>query len=178
MSDTRRKPSAVLIPLYLKNGKYHILFIQRTGNVSVHKYQISFPGGRYEAKDGTLQETALREAEEEIGLKRKDVRILGELDDIATSGSHYVISPFVAEIPYPYDFKIDHFETQEIIEVPLDDLMQAGCREEGTTTVDEAVIPTYFYHYGKTVIWGATARILKQFLDISGTFYRCGNLEP
>jgi 8-oxo-dGTP pyrophosphatase MutT (NUDIX family) len=166
IADTNRRPSAILIPLYNKEGKYHIIFIQRTGNVTVHKHQISFPGGRYEAKDKNLQATALREAEEEIGIKQEDVRIIGELDDFATAGSHYVISPFVGIIPYPYNFKIDRFEAQEIIDVEIDDLMDMTCRSEGTTVVDGDTIPAYFYHHGNRVIWGATARILKQLLDI------------
>jgi 8-oxo-dGTP pyrophosphatase MutT (NUDIX family) len=166
IADTNRRPSAILIPLYNQEGKYHIIFIQRTGNVTVHKHQISFPGGRYEAKDKNLQATALREAEEEIGIKQEDVRIIGELDDFATAGSHYVISPFVGIIPYPYNFKIDRFEAQEIIDVEIDDLMDMTCRSEGTTVVDGDTIPAYFYHHGNRVIWGATARILKQLLDI------------
>ena len=165
-STTNRRESAVLIPLYKKEEKYHILFIQRTGNVTVHKHQISFPGGRYETSDKTLQTTALREAEEEIGIRREDVNIIGELDDFATAGSHYVISPFVGVIPYPYNFKIDTFEAQEIIDVEIDELIDMTCREEGTTVVDGETIPAYFYHHGDRVIWGATARVLKQFLDI------------
>jgi 8-oxo-dGTP pyrophosphatase MutT (NUDIX family) len=166
ISDTTRKPSAVLIPVYRKDGKYHILFIQRTGNVTVHKHQISFPGGRNEATDASLQETALREAEEEVGIHREDVRIIGRLDDFSTAGSHYVISPFVGLIPYPYTFKIDEFEAVEIIDIEIGDLMDATCRKEGTTVVDDKTIAAYFYQHGNRVIWGATARILKQFLDI------------
>jgi 8-oxo-dGTP pyrophosphatase MutT (NUDIX family) len=96
ISDPRRTPSAVLIPLYKKQGEYYILFIQRTDRVKDHKGQISFPGGAYEEDDDSLLQTALREATEEVGLASEDVEVLGELDDFRTIGSGYTISPFVA----------------------------------------------------------------------------------
>jgi 8-oxo-dGTP pyrophosphatase MutT (NUDIX family) len=161
-----RVQSAVLIPLYEKQGEYHILFIQRTEKVKDHKGQIGFPGGAYEEQDGTLLETALRESAEEIGLMASDVEILGELDDMMTLGTNYVISPFVAAIPWPYEFRVDQFETEEIIEVPILALLDRDCLRQGTDIFEGRVIDTYHYHYQGKVIWGATARILKQFLDI------------
>ena len=164
--DTKRTSAAVLIPCYLKDGQYYLLFIQRTDRVRDHKSQISFPGGACEAIDKSLADTALREAEEEVGINRKDVKVLGELDDMATAGTNYVISPVVGLIPYPYRFKVDEFETEEIIEVPIAALLDDNCCEEGTALVDGRAVDSYFYHYGSKVIWGATARILKQFLAI------------
>ena len=105
ITDASRVLSAVLLPVYQKQGQYHILFTQRTDNVRDHKGQISFPGGAYEEEDGTLINTALREASEEIGLSPGDVEVLGELDDMATIGSGYIISPFVGAIPWPYQFE-------------------------------------------------------------------------
>lgn len=164
--NTSRTIAAVLIPCYIKDGKYHMLFIQRTDRVRDHKSQISFPGGAHEPTDTSLAETALREAEEEIGLNRKDVIVIGQLDDMATAGTRYVISPFVGLFQYPYNFKVDEFETDEIIEVPISALLDEKCMEEGTALVDGKAVDSYFYHYGEKVIWGATARILKQFLEI------------
>jgi 8-oxo-dGTP pyrophosphatase MutT (NUDIX family) len=167
ITDAQRKPSAVLIPIYKKDGQYHILFIQRTDKVSVHKGQISFPGGRCEKSDLSLQATALREAEEEIGLKQGDVKVIGELDDMRTVGSPYTISPFVGVIiPAAYRFKVDGFETEEIIEVPIVALLNDVCRKEEKTIVNGKSRTNYTYRYGEKLIWGATARILKQFLDI------------
>ena len=77
INDPKPKVSAVLVPVFLKGGQYHLLFIQRTGRVREHKGQISFPGGAYEKADKTLLETALREAKEEIGLAPSDVEVLG-----------------------------------------------------------------------------------------------------
>lgn len=164
--DADRTVAAVLIPCYVKDGEYHLLFIQRTDRVRDHKNQISFPGGAREPADVTLCDTALREAEEEIGVERGAVKIVGELDDMATAGTRYVITPFLGVVPYPYALKLDRFETEEIIEVPLSVLLDEKCMREGTAIVDGKPIDSYFYHCGQKVIWGATARILKQLLDI------------
>ncbi len=164
--DAGRKPSAVLLPLYIKNGEYYLLFIQRTNRVRDHKGQISFPGGAYEEDDNTFQRTALRETSEEVGIDEKDIEVLGELDDIITIGSSYIISPFVGIIPWPYDIKVDEWETEETIEVPLAALLDSANVREETDILDGREIPAYFYHYGGKVIWGATARILHQFLGI------------
>ena len=164
--DAGRKPSAVLLPLYIKDGEYHLLFIQRTTRVRDHKGQISFPGGAYEEGDNTFQETALRETSEEVGINEKDVEVLGELDDIITIGSSYIISPFVGTIPWPYEIQVDQWETEETIEVPLAALLDKANVREETDILDGKVIPAYFYHYEGKVIWGATARILHQFLGI------------
>lgn len=161
-----RIASAVIVPIYLKNGEYHILFTRRTEKVREHKGQISFPGGAYEERDGTLLNTALRECAEEIGLGADRVEILGELDDTATISTNYIISPFVATIPWPYPFKLDRFEAEEIIEVPISALMDKDCVRMQTETVDGEIVPTFTYNYQGKIIWGATARILYQFLDL------------
>ena len=166
ITDARWVQSAVLIPVYQKEGQYHILFTQRTHNVKDHKGQISFPGGAYEEQDGTLLNTALREAAEEIGLTTSHVEVLGELDDIPTIASGYVISPFVGVIPCPYHFKVDKFETEEIIEVPIPALLDKGCLRHDREFFEGEEVDTYFYHYRGKIIWGATARILNQFLRI------------
>src|SRR5271157_2069139 len=95
LDDPKRRPSAVLVPIYYQAGQHSILFTRRTELVHHHKGEISFPGGGYHADDGTLLNTALRESFEEIGLAPEDVEILGDLDDTLTRGSPYIISPFV-----------------------------------------------------------------------------------
>jgi 8-oxo-dGTP pyrophosphatase MutT (NUDIX family) len=164
--DSKMKVSAVLVPVFVKNGQYHLLFIQRTERVKEHKGQISFPGGSYEKADGSLLNTALREAQEEIGLAPDDVKILGELDDTATATSNYIISPFIGLIPYPYSFKPDKWETEELIEIPIIALLDKNCFREGITVQNGQEIDTYFYQYGDRSVWGATAKILWQFLEI------------
>ena len=166
ISDPRRIPSAVLIPLYDKQGEYYILFIQRTNRVKDHKGQISFPGGAYEEGDNNLRQTALREAAEEVGLAAEDVEVLGELDDLRTIGSSYVISPFVARMPWPYQLKVDGWETEEVIEVPISALLNKSNVSQDKAILEGGEIDQYYYHYQDKIIWGATARILNQFLGI------------
>ena len=142
------------------------MFIKRTETVRVHKGEISFPGGTYEYEDGTLVNTALRESAEEIGLSPGDVEILGELDDEPTIITNYNISPFVAFIPWPYKFQLSSEETEEIINIPVQALLDKTSRRKGIRTVDGKTIITHDYHYQERVIWGATARILNKFLSI------------
>ncbi len=163
--DASRAPAAVLVPIYCREGQYYILFTLRTDRVSTHKGQISFPGGACDEGDRTPADTALRECAEEIGLARQHAEILGELDDVCSLTSNYVISPFVALIPYPYQFKLNEEETNKIIEVPISALLKNGCRH-GTEIIDGKAVTSYFCHYEGNVIWGATARILNQFLSI------------
>ena len=163
--DTKSVLSAILLPLFNEEGQYYILFTKRTQKVKNHKGQISFPGGVYQEKDGTLINTALRECAEEIGLPAHHVEVLGELDDdVTTSG--YIISPFVGFIPWPYQFKMNEEEVEEIIEIPIPALLDGNCLRQETKTIGHQTATSYFYHYQQRVIWGATARILNQFLDI------------
>ena len=164
--DASRVPSAVLLPIYYKPGQYYILFTKRTEKVKEHRGQISFPGGAYEEEDKTLADTALRECAEEIGLIPSEVEVLGELDDTLTATSNYIISPFVACILWSSHLKVDGEEAEEIIEIPISALLDEGCLRQGTEMVDGEAVTSYFYHYQERVIWGATARILNQFLGI------------
>jgi len=164
--DTSRVPSAVLVPLYHKQGQWHILFIKRTETVKEHKGQISFPGGTREEADRTLMDTALRECAEETGVLAEDVEILGELDDEITTTSNYIVSPFTAVIPWPYQFKANAGEVEEIIEVPIPALLDRDCLQRDTELLAGEEIDSYAYHYQGRIIWGATARILNRFLDI------------
>jgi len=165
ITDDELAPSAVLLPIYYKEGEIHILFTRRTENVKSHKRQISFPGGAREGGEGLLQ-TALRESAEEIGLAPDKVKILGELDDTVTLVSDYIVSPFVGVVPWPYDFKVDGWETDEIIEAPVSSLLDEESWHHKTEVIEGREVTAYFYHYRGDVIWGATARILQQFLDI------------
>jgi 8-oxo-dGTP pyrophosphatase MutT (NUDIX family) len=162
--DPKRISAAVLVPIYDKQGQYYILFIKRTEFVEKHKGEISFPGGVHEERDKTLLDTALRECAEEIDLMAEDVEILGELDDEVSVKTNYVISPFLALIPWPYQLKADGRETEEIIEAPISALRDKGYSRQ--VTRGDETITSYYYHYQGRVIWGATARILNKFLDI------------
>ena len=160
------KPAAVLLPIYIKRGQVYILFTKRTMEVSEHKGEISFPGGSFDAEDLTLLNTALRECAEEIGLKSGVVQILGALDDTLTETSGYIISPFVALIPSRCKLKLSSGEIEEAIEIPVSVFLDSGNRREETEIINGKVITSYVYYYQGNVIWGATARILSQFLDV------------
>jgi 8-oxo-dGTP pyrophosphatase MutT (NUDIX family) len=122
--DSEHTPSAVVLPLFYKNGEHWVLFIKRTVTVEHHKGQISFPGGRREPEDHSLLDTALRELNEEIGVPSTAVEILGELDDSITLTSNYIISTFVGVIPYPYKYILDPKEIAYLIEIPISALLK------------------------------------------------------
>jgi 8-oxo-dGTP pyrophosphatase MutT (NUDIX family) len=158
--------AAVLVPIFCKDGEYHILFTRRSDQVLHHKGQISFPGGARSQGDATLRDTALRESREEIGLEAKDAEIVGELDDTPTTTSGYNISPFVAFIPYPYKFVLSPFEITDIFSVPVSELLNKANRKKEHYTFGDRVFTGYSYEYEGRVIWGATAKIVQQLLEI------------
>ena len=165
--DNRRRTSAVLIPVYKKDGEYHILFIKRTNTVKTHKGQISFPGGVRDKEDKTLQDTALRESVEEIGLRAEDVKVLGELDDEISTTSNFIVTPFVGLVPYPYRFMLNKAEVDRLISVPIAALLDKDCLKSDIETIDGGImVDSYNYYYKGNVIWGATARILNKLLGI------------
>jgi 8-oxo-dGTP pyrophosphatase MutT (NUDIX family) len=157
--------AAVLVPLFKKSGDCHLLFTKRSEEVKYHKGEISFPGGVVDEEDSELVSTALREAFEEIGLKENDVQIIGVLDDIMTI-TEFIVTPIVGLFPYPYPFKISEVEIAELIEVPLSSLLDEESFSEREILRGRQKEVVYVYQYEKHIIWGATARILKQFLDL------------
>jgi 8-oxo-dGTP pyrophosphatase MutT (NUDIX family) len=157
--------AAVLVPLFKKGDGCHLLFTKRSDQVKYHKGEISFPGGVVDEEDLELINTALREAHEEIGLKKSDVEIIGILDDIVTI-TEFIVTPIVGLFPYPYPFKVSQVEIAELIEVPLSSLLHKECFSEKEIVRGGQKEVVYAYQYGEHIIWGATARILKQFLDL------------
>jgi 8-oxo-dGTP pyrophosphatase MutT (NUDIX family) len=166
ITDKDRVRSAVLIPMYKNSGQYYIVFTKRTTKVKTHQGQISFPGGMQDKGDKTLRDTALRESVEEIGLRRGDARIIGELDDEITTTSNFIVTPFVAMIPWPYHFTPSKDEVDKIISVPVAVLRDKNCRKPETEILDGKKVQSFAYYYQGTRIWGATARILYKLLEI------------
>jgi len=158
--------SAVLLLLFESEQSYHVLFTKRSDRVAHHKGEVSFPGGTVDPDDPDFLHTALREGHEEIGLKPKDVTILGRLDDIVTVTTGFVIAPYVGVIPHPYDFHVNPDEIAKLIFVPLDILKELCCGQEqtGPGGKNHGVGPCF--QYQGHMIWGATARILRQFMDL------------
>ncbi len=139
------------------------MLTKRTESVEKHRGQIAFPGGGQEEDDASLYATALRETEEEIGVAPSDVRYLGSLSPLTTVTDYYV-EPYVGAIPHPYPFRLQESEIAELVEVP-DPGPPRSRRSRNPDVRRSARSPVLFYHYGETVIWGATARMLKELLD-------------
>lgn len=161
-----RRLAAVLVPLYRHNDEYGLIFTKRSETVPHHRGQMAFPGGGHEIHDASLQHTALRESHEEIGLRAEHVRLLGQLDDLLTSNSNYLVRPFVGTIPYPYPFTLDMRETASIVAVPLRTLRRQYLPEQEVREFEGRMVQSYFFEYAGHTIWGATAKIVKQFLDV------------
>ena len=165
--DQSARASAVLIPLFVEHGAWHLLFTLRTETVQSHRGQISFPGGSCDPEDATPLDTALRETEEEIGLKREHVDVLGQLDEHLTYVTGYRIWPFAGVFPYPYTFTPSRFEIAQILRLPLAGFLDPRRFEQQVRTLPDGRSGTvYFYHVGGHTVWGATARILRDFLAL------------
>ena len=156
-----------MVPLFKAESEYRVLFTKRTDTVEAHKGQISFPGGRIEEEDGSPLETALRESDEEIGLARKDITVLGQMDDARTVSSNYIVHPFVGLIPYPYEFKTSAREVKELLEVPFQVFLSGdSCGETCPVIYEGTTYQSPAYHYKGEVIWGATARIMRNLAEM------------
>lgn len=166
VTDPRLRKAAVLMPVFEDGDGLHILFAKRSEEMPEHKGQIAFPGGCQQPGDASLRATALREAQEEVGLRPGDVEILGDLDDTATATTRFVVTPFVGFVPNSYPFRVNPAEIVELIPVPLSLLRDPSRFREEIWDRDGAKAPVYFYTIGPHVIWGLTARILRQFLGV------------
>lgn len=159
---TTFRQASVLIPIVQRDSGLTMLLTRRAGHLNDHAGQISFPGGRSEAQDRTPAETALREAEEEIGLGREHIEVLGALPDYLT-GSGFRIQPVVSLVRPPFSLKADAGEVAEIFEVPLAFLMDGRNHQRRAVAATGQAEPRLFYAmpYGDYFIWGATAGMLR-----------------
>ncbi|HCP24658.1 MAG: CoA pyrophosphatase [SAR202 cluster bacterium] len=167
VDGTGLMPAAVMILLYPKDGEYCILLNKRSEEVEHHKGEISFPGGARDPEDRDSLETALRETEEEMGIKREDVTVIGEMDEITTR-SNFQVNVFVGTIEYPYKFSPSAIEIAEVLEFPIPDLMDPVNRRVETRWDRGKQVCAYSYVHGEHIVFGATARILQsciEFLD-------------
>lgn len=162
------KPAAVLVPLAWFEEAWHVVFIRRAvSDRDHHSGQVAFPGGRLEPVDRTLEQAALREAHEEIGLHPRATRVLGRLPAYLTI-TNYRVTPFVATIDWPYAFELAEDEVSRVFTIPLDWLADRGNYE---LRPRERVIPgkpvkvVYYRRYDGEVLWGATARMTLSLLD-------------
>ena len=156
-------PAAVLAPLFFQGEAAHLLFTQRTFTLKDHRGQISFPGGVRQAEDPDLKATALREAQEEIGLDPQAVEVLGALAPVATI-TGYCINPFVGLIPYPYDFQPSPLEVKRLLLLPLEDFYAPERWSSSMYHYKGRSTRVCYWRLNCEVIWGATAQILLNLL--------------
>jgi 8-oxo-dGTP pyrophosphatase MutT (NUDIX family) len=162
------QPASVLVPFYARDGAAHLLFLKRPEGSYRHAGQVAFPGGKREQGEGAL-ECALREANEEVGLKAEDVEVLGELDDYDTIVTSFRVTPVVAVIPQPYPFRPDAREVERLIHVPLATLLDPKIFRAEQREALGRKWPVYYYDAGPDVIWGVTAAMLMPLLAIVRT---------
>jgi len=167
--DVVKKPmrsAAVLIPLIRWADEWHLIFTRRTDTLEHHKGQVSFPGGATDPKDDSPEATALREAEEEIGIRRGDVRVLGRLGEMVTI-SNFVVTPVVGVVPWPYGFRVHTVEVERVFTMPLDWLARRDNWQEFVRRETMHSVIAYFPFDGE-LLWGATARMTVNFVRALG----------
>ncbi len=164
--------ASVLLPLFIKDGHYWLLLMRRTNTVEHHKGEVSFPGGVVDEKDDNLESTAKRETFEEIGVKDEDIEILGQLDDMTTITSQFIVHPFVGIVPFPYEFNLSRGEVDHLIEVPLQFFFDPSQPRAFSMHYKGDTFETPAFIYEGIVIWGATERILENFISVIRPIYK------
>jgi 8-oxo-dGTP pyrophosphatase MutT (NUDIX family) len=158
-----RKDAGVLVPLFESGGELHAVFTRRRDDLRRHPGEISFPGGRIDEQDADLSATALREAQEEIGLDPTGVDLLGALQPTPTIATGYAVYPFVGMISQGLKWTISEMEVAEVLELSIPALRRGY--ERRRLVRRGLPIRTDTYVVGEHLIWGATARILADLLD-------------
>jgi 8-oxo-dGTP pyrophosphatase MutT (NUDIX family) len=163
--STALRPAAVLVPLIDRAGGMSVLLTQRTPHLSAHAGQISFPGGRIEESDADATEAALRETEEEVGLTRDHVTVIGRLDTYVT-GTGFEITPVVGIVKVPFPLAIDPFEVSEVFEVPLSFVLDPNNHRRTTRDFEERRRIFFVLPFEHRNIWGATAGMLVNLAEV------------
>jgi len=160
--------SAVMIIFFHEDKRLKIVFIRRSEYVGIHSGQIAFPGGRYEETDIDFRFTALREVEEEIGIKADSIEILGQLSDLYVPRSNFLMKIFVGYTKEKPEYVIDTREVNEVLEFDVDDFRAADVvkRKDFKAYNIDRTIKAPYYDINGTIIWGATAMVLTELLDL------------
>ena len=157
--------AGVMVLLFQREEEYTVILNRRTRTVGHHKGEISFPGGRMEAGDEGLLDTALRETFEEMGISREKIQVLGRIDDMQTK-TGYMIRPFVGVIDYPYNYRLSNEEVEEVLEMPVAGLFSPEYQRDEIRITGKKQDKAPVYVYEGNVVFGATARILHNLADI------------
>ena len=166
VEKTDLKCAAVLVPLVWENDEWHLLYTRRTDTVESHKGQVSFPGGACDNDETTPEQTALREADEEIGLNPKDVTVLGKLSDMITV-SYFQVTPVVGVVKWPTVFQVGEAEVARVFTIPLGWLANPSNRWQFERSDSKRGLIAY-HPYDGELLWGATARMTVDFLHVLG----------
>ncbi len=154
--------AAVLIPIITREASLSVLLTERSPDLKHHAGQISFPGGRMDAADRDIRATALREAQEEVGIDPANVEIIGYLDPNPTV-TGYAVTPVVALVDLQQELIIDPLEVKSAFEVPLPFLLDEGNQKSAEREFEGVMVPIAEFNFGQYRIWGATASMLIQF---------------
>ena len=158
-------PAAVLVPLVERNQGLTALLTQRSNRLAKHPGQVSFPGGHVDPTDNSPEDTALRETEEEIGLNRRHVNVLGRLDQYRVR-TGFIVTPVVGLVTPPFKIKPDEYEVANIFEVPLSFLLNPKNHERQSRKYRGEIRHFYAMHYNGYYIWGATAGMLVNLYQV------------
>lgn len=166
--DPEARQGAVLALIYPRNEVAHMVLMLRNAYEGVHSNQVSLPGGRLEESDDGLLQTALREAEEEVGVRREEVQILGELSKIYIPPSRFIVKPFIGYTEVPPEFRPDPIEVAEIIETPLAGILDDSRIKQKKIFVRAmgAEVEVKYFDLEGHVVWGATAMILSEIREL------------
>ncbi len=171
------RPAAVLVPLQYHDGDWHVILNVRSQHVGLHQGEIAFPGGKLEPADRDMLACALRETWEEMGISPGDVDVLGPLDPIMTR-TNYIVWPSVGVIPHPYAYTVDEGEVAEVIEIPLTYLLsESPVRREARLGPGGQLVERVAYAHNEHLVFGATAWILTQLVEIAQGLTRANGLR-
>jgi len=160
----QHRRAAVLMPLVRDGDRWSLLLSRRSANLAAHSGQIAFPGGSVDAGE-TPEDAAVREADEEVGIRSDAVELIGRLDDVI-SNTGFLVAPFVGVVNGPIEYVLHRAEVDEVFEVPIEAMLVPEQPEVRYVPFRGREYPAYFYQYQGYEIWGVTGRMLKSLLDL------------
>ena len=164
--DKPSRPGGVMVLLYPHEGEIYLPLMKRPTYVGAHSGQVSFPGGKYEKTDMNLEHTALRETEEEIGVKPDQVQLIGQLSELFIIASNFKVFPSVGFVPERPEFIPDPIEVEEVLEVSLRHLSDESKRGIKEMNFGKYTIQSPYFDVDGHVVWGATAMMLSELLHV------------